>query len=109
MGGIVGYVAVKNKQSPKEVVMGAKSQIENLANPENYKEAGKKIDTKIFLSKASDMLDSLVTGGSKDSPVVLGIKISNDSIGAVTDILQKLPSDQLQQIRSVVCASPSAN
>ncbi|MBI5358876.1 hypothetical protein HZB69_04595, partial [Candidatus Amesbacteria bacterium] len=54
-------------------------------------------------------LDNIVTNQTKDSPVVLGLKVTNESLSAITDVLQKLPNDQLQQIRAVVCASPSAN
>jgi len=107
IGGIVGYVAVKTKQSPKEVVLSAQSQIESLAKPEKYQDMIKNIDTKVLLSKVGQTLDNLVTNQTKDSPVVLGLKVTNESLGVITDVLQKLPNDQLQQIRSVVCASPS--
>ena len=109
IGGIVGYVAVKTEQSPKEVVLSAQSQIESLAKPEKYQDIIKNIDTKVLLSKVSETLDNLVTNQTKDSPVVLGLKVTNESLGAITDVLQKLPTEQLEQIRSVVCASPSAN
>jgi len=109
IGGIVGYVAVKTKQSPKEVVLSAQSQIESLAKPEKYQDMIKNIDTKVLLSKVGQTLDNLVTNQTKDSPVVLGLKVTNESLGVITDVLQKLPNDQLQQIRSVVCASPSGS
>ncbi|MDP1743308.1 MAG: hypothetical protein Q8L51_00805 [Candidatus Amesbacteria bacterium] len=109
IGGVVGYLSIKNKQSPKEVVLSAQSQIESLAKPEKYQDIIKNIDTKVLLSKVGQTLDNLVTNQTKDSPVVLGLKVTNESLGAITDVLQKLPNDQLQQIRSVVCASPSAN
>ncbi len=109
IGGIVGYVAVKTEQSPKEVVLSAQSQIESLAKPEKYQDIIKNIDTKVLLSKVSETLDNLVTNQTKDSPVVLGLKVTNESLGAITEVLQKLPTEQLEQIRSVVCASPSAN
>lgn len=109
IGGIVGYVAVKTKQSPKEVVLSAQSQIESLAKPEKYQDIIKNIDTKVLLSYVGQTLDNLVTNQTKDSPVVLGLKVTNESLGAITDVLQKLPTEQLQQIRAVVCASPSAN
>src|SRR3989344_7003889 len=109
IGGIVGYVAVKTKQSPKEVVLSAQSQIENLAKPEKYQDIIKNIDTKVLLSKVGETLDNIVTNQTKDSPVVLGLKVTNESLGAITDVLQKLPTEQLQQIITVVCASPSGN
>lgn len=105
----MGYMAVKTKQSPKDVVLGAQNQIENLARPEKYQDIIKNIDTKELLSKVGETLDNIVTNQTKDSPVVLGLKVTNESLSAVTDVLQKLPTEQLQQIRAVVCASPSAN
>ena len=105
----MGYVAVKTKQSPKEVVLSAQSQIENLAKPEKYQDIIKNIDTKVLLSKVGETLDNIVTNQTKDSPVVLGLKVTNESLSAITDVLQKLPNEQLVQIRAVVCASPSAN
>ena len=109
IGGIVGYAALKMGQSPKNVVLGAKEQVENLTKPEKYQEAIKSIDTKSVVAKASDFLDNIITHGNSNSPVVLGLKVTNESLGAITDVLQKLPNEQLDQIRSVVCASPSAN
>lgn len=55
-------------------------------------------------------LDSLITHADKNSPVVLGVKISNDSLGTIVDFLQKLPPDQISQIKSAICspASPSS-
>lgn len=56
----------------------------------------------------SSSLDSLVTHASKNSPVVLGVKVTNESVGAVTDALMGLPSDKLDQIKNALCATPSA-
>ena len=109
VGGVVGFVSIKSNQSPKQLVTTAKTQLENLAKPEAYKQMIKNVDTGFIVSKASEALDGLVTHSSKDSPVVLGVKVTNESLGAITDVLQSLPKDQLQQIRNIVCASPSAN
>lgn len=49
-------------------------------------------------------LDSLVTHPDKNSPVVLGVKISNDSLATVIDVIQKLPPDQVNQVKSMLCA-----
>jgi hypothetical protein len=102
VGGVVGFISKKSNQSPKQL-------IENLSRPDVYKELIKNVDTGAVISKASETLDSLVTHSSKDSPVVLGIKVTNDSLGTIADVLQGLPKDQLQQIRNIVCASSSAN
>ncbi|MEK7503989.1 MAG: hypothetical protein AAB550_00600 [Patescibacteria group bacterium] len=99
VGGIVGFVVIKTRQSPKNIV-------ENYTKPEKYQEAIKNIDTKTVVTKASDFLDNIITHGNSGSPVVLGLKVTNKSLGAITDVLQKLPNEQLDQIRSVVCVSP---
>lgn len=51
----------------------------------------------------SSALDALVTHPDRNSPVVLGVKVTNESIGAITDVLMGLPPDKLDQIKSVVC------
>lgn len=99
VGGVVGFVSIKSNQSPKQLV-------ENLVKPEAYKQMIKNVDTGFIVSKASEALDSLVTHSGKDSPVVLGVKVTNESLGAIADVLQGLPKDQLQQIRNIVCTSP---
>lgn len=86
-----------------------KDMVKDYTNPERYQEVVKNIDTKTVVAKASDFLDNIITHGNSGSPVVLGLKVTNESLGAITDVLQKLPNEQLDQIRSVVCASPSAN
>jgi hypothetical protein len=61
-------------------------------------------------NKLSDSLDSLVTHSGSASPVILGVKITNDSISALVDIIQKLPPDQTNQLKEFLCspATPSA-
>ena len=108
VGGGIMFLAAKNKQSPMGLVLGAKGQVEKIFQPQAFEAAIKGVDTKQVVGQISAVLDSLVTKGSADSPVVLGLKVSNESLGAVTDVLMKLPNDQLQQIKSVMCASPSA-
>ena len=63
-----------------------------------------KIDTHAVLgiaSQAGQFLDSLVT--KNNSPVILGMQVSNQTVSLVTDALMKLPNEQLDQIRKVVC------
>jgi hypothetical protein len=59
----------------------------------------------------SGALDSLVTHPNRNSPVVLGLKVSNDSLNAVVDLIQRLPPDQIAQIKNTICspASPSSS
>src|SRR3989344_2791339 len=49
-------------------------------------------------SRISSALDSLVTHPDNNSPVVLGVKITNESLGIIVDAIQKLPPDQTNQI-----------
>lgn len=58
----------------------------------------------------SSALDSLITHPNRNSPVVLGLKVSNDSLNAVVDLIQRLPPDQISQLKNSICApaSPSA-
>lgn len=60
--------------------------------------------------KLSGSLDSLIVHSGTGSPVVLGVKITNESISALVDAIQKLPPDQTNQIKSFLCdpATPSA-
>ena len=59
-------------------------------------------------SRISSALDSLVTHPDKNSPVILGVKITNESLGVIVDVIQKLPPDQTNQIKQILCATPSA-
>jgi hypothetical protein len=52
-------------------------------------------------------LDSLVTHPDPNSPVVLGVKISNDSLSTVVDVIRSLPPDQINQIKSALCTPVS--
>ncbi len=68
---------------------------------------GMKLDQ--VVAQLSSTLDSLVThGGAGTGPVVLGVKVSNDSISTLVDVLRSLPPEQLDQLRLAMCASPSA-
>ncbi len=61
-------------------------------------------------SQVSSVLDSLVTHPGRNSgPVVLGVKVTNDTIGTITDVLMGLPSDQLNQVKSVICTPPASS
>ncbi|MDO8488406.1 MAG: hypothetical protein Q7S31_03805 [bacterium] len=64
----------------------------------------KNIQPDQFKGQISGALDSLVTHpGRNPGPIVLGVKVSNDTIGTVTDVLMGLPSEQLNQVKSVIC------
>jgi len=66
--------------------------------------AAKNIDTAKAGKQVSDVLDALVTHPGKNlGPVVLGVQVTNESLGAISDALLKLKPDQLQQIQNVLC------
>lgn len=97
---IVGGVAL--------LVSRNKSLVASLSNPENLKvqvrQQVSNFDTAKFTSNLGSSLDSLVTHSDSNSPVVLGVKISNDSLNTVVDVLQNLPPEQIDQIKSALCA-----
>lgn len=68
------------------------------------------IDTNLVKNNLSASLDSLVTHPDKNSPVVLGVKVTNDSLNTLVDVIRQLPPEQVEQLKDVVCspATPSA-
>ncbi len=106
VAGVMGYIMMKNgnlslgniKLDPNKILAQLpidKSALSNFRST-NPGDIG---------SRLSSTLDSLVTHpGRNPGPVVLGVQISNDTIGTITDVLMGLPPDQLKQITSVVCA-----
>ncbi len=83
----------------------------NLPSPDTIKTelaaSIKNFDSKRVAENVSASLDTLVSNPSSNSPVVLGVKITNDSINSVVDTLQNLPPDQMAQIKSVICSAPT--
>jgi hypothetical protein len=63
----------------------------------------KNFDLAAVTQQISSSLDALVTHSGTNSPVVLGVKISNDSLNTVVDVIQKLPPDQIDQLKSAIC------
>lgn len=68
----------------------------------------KQVNASAAASRISSALDSLVTHPDKNSPVILGVKITNESIIKLVDVIQGLPPEQVNQIKQVICATPSA-
>ncbi len=68
-------------------------------------ESARKVDFKILAKNSSDALDNLIANPDKNSPVVLGVKITNESLGKLVDVIQGLPPEQADQIKSVVCGA----
>jgi len=77
----------------------------NIPNPQSLlseaKTAVQTADTSTIWNNLSGTLDSLVS--KPNSPVVLGISVTNDSLNKVVDVIQDLPPDQLSQIQSALC------
>lgn len=107
VAGVGGYLVVKRGGSVADIP----SYVASLPNTFSLKNAPKlisnlnlkTIDTSNLGGKLSEALDALVTHPDKNSPVVLGVKVTNDSISTITDVIMKLPNEQLNQIRNVVC------
>ncbi len=111
MVGVVGYVRVKRGALALPNFPTNLSQVASLV-PIDTKVLGdfkENANVSQLGPKLSETLDSLVTHpGKNGGPMVLGVKVSNNTIGTITDILMGLPSEQLNQVKSVVCATSSA-
>lgn len=102
--GIGGYLGLKKGISIPGISKNIASQAAQLKLPDI-----KSVNTGVLGQRLSETLDALVTHpGRNPGPVVLGVKVTNDSLGAITDVLMKLPNDQLKQVQLALCASPSA-
>lgn len=101
--GIGGYIGLKKGISIPGISKNIASQAAQLKLPDI-----KSVNTGVLGQRVSETLDALVTHPGRNSPVVLGVKVTSDSLGVITDALMKLPNDQLQQVQQVLCASPSA-
>ncbi|MBI2008475.1 hypothetical protein HYS82_02355 [Candidatus Amesbacteria bacterium] len=98
-----GYAYINRDKFPQL------SQLSQLAQLAQFAKLSKvEINASEAASRISSALDSLVTHPDKNSPVVLGVKITNESIGKLVDVIQGLPPEQVNQIKQVICASPSA-
>jgi hypothetical protein len=100
--GIFGFIYLRRGSLP---------QIPKLSDiPSALSQAAKNVDTSKLSENLSAALDGLVTHPDKNSPVVLGVKVTNDSLVKVVDVIYNLPPDQFSQIKSLICspASPSA-
>lgn len=96
--GVIGVVYMRRGSMPR---------ISEL--PGKLKDSLAQVNTTTLWSNLSGSLDSLVTNPDANSPVVLGVKITNDSLTTVVDVIQSLPPDQITQIRSALCTpAPSA-
>lgn len=109
---VVGLYSIyqyrKTGQLPKPL-QGYSSKLNIPALGNLSKLTGGKIQPAEVGKNLSSALDQLVTHSSTNSPIVLGVKVTNDSLSTLVDVLQKLPTDQLAQLKLAICASPSAN
>src|SRR3972149_6164457 len=67
----------------------------------------KNMDVPTLGKRVSQVLDSLVTHPDRNSPVVLGVKVTNYSLNSLVEVIQKLPPDQVDQLKNVVCSPAS--
>ena len=105
MVGLLVFVMKKNGQiSLSDLKLDPTRILASLPIDKNALASLKKTDTGSIGSKLSQTLDSLVTHpGRNKGPVVLGVQVTNETIGTITDVLIGLPPDQLKQITSVIC------
>ena len=109
--GIGGYIGLKKGINIPGIPKNIASQAAQLKLPafSGVSANIKSINAGVLGQRLSETLDALVTHpGRNPGPVVLGVKVTNDSLGVITDALMKLPNDQLQQVQQALCASPSA-
>ena len=92
VGGIGMFVVNRTGSIPTPESL--KAEVENTI---------KNFDTKTVTSNLSASLDALVTNPDSNSPVVLGVKISNDSLNKIVDTIQSLPPEQVEQVRDILC------
>jgi hypothetical protein len=93
VGAIVGVIYIKTGGLPDPKKAAS-----------DFTTAVKNVDSKTLLTNASDSLDKLITHPDKNSPVVLGVKITNDSLDTVVNVLQSLPPEQINTIKTALCA-----
>lgn len=92
IGGVI-YLRRGNIPDPKSLFSDAKTAVQTA-------------DTSTIWSNLSASLDSLVSKPI-NSPVVLGISVTNESLSKVVDVIQGLPPEQLSQIQSALCSPPT--
>lgn len=104
--GIAGYVMMKGGNlSLGNIKLDPNQVLSQLPIDKNALADLRQTNTGSITSKISGALDSLVTHpGRNPGPVVLGMQVTSDTIGTITDVLSGLPPDQLKQITSVICA-----
>lgn len=63
----------------------------------------REVDAATLSRNLSSALDSLVTHPSRNSPVVLGVKITEESLSTLVEVIEQMPPDQVSQLQAVVC------
>lgn len=101
VGGI-GYAYVNRAKYPQLAKLNALSSQLNLAQL-------KTINSSNLGTRLSETLDSLVTHPDKNSPVVLGVQITNESLGKIVDVIRTLPPDQVSELKQVICSPATSS
>lgn len=97
---IVGFIYIKGGTLPS--ISTLQSGLTSLRNGQAI-ESVKNTDVSGLTGQLSSALDSLVTHPNQDSPVVLGIKITNDSLNSLVDFIQNMPPEQSEQLKNLIC------
>lgn len=110
VGGILGTIYIKRGSLPDlPSISDLQSGISSIRSGQ-APEFTKNVNINGLTGQLSSALDSLVTHPNQNSPVVLGIKITNDSLNTLVDFIQNMPPEQSEQLKTLICspASPSA-
>lgn len=106
--GVLSFASKKQSVDVPQSLAALGSLKEKIEIPADLLKSGQNIDPGSVGRQISEGLDALVTHPQRSSPVVLGVKVTDESLGTLTDVLMNLPSEQLNQIRSAVCSTSSA-
>ena len=98
LGGIFGFVYLRRGSLPDLAAYSDPKRILAEAQKTGLSEIGRRM---------SRGLDDLITHPDRNSPIVLGSKISSDSLNAVIDVIQKLPPDQVSTLKLFLCSPAS--
>lgn len=102
VGGAFFYVSQKDFSFPQKIA--AVRQFVTHPNLSFLKQ----VDTSALASNVSSTLDSIITHPDRNSPVVLGVKITNDSLNALVDVINQMPPEQVAQVKEIICQSATS-
>jgi len=100
--GVLYYVKSNGSKLPNLASFSSLSQVK-VPVDQNALKTLTNLSASSVTSQVSSVLDSLVTHPDRNSPVVLGVKITNDSLSTLVDVIGKLPPNQVNQLKAAIC------